>query len=186
MPVYLNKTEFITDRGIELKTATIVNHNIAIEPQAPTVEFYNTGNFQPAPINNFRFVTEVKDGYNTGASRCQQISIILFTTDIPISIPIATPGCIASLTLLDGNTDHKGSDTDLSGFGIDPTTWVKVELLSEKGTINVMVNNKVVYVININNPDAKILGLGYTFQGSAAIRNVYLYSGKKVVFSNFN
>lgn len=186
VPVYLTQKEFIAPAGILLNPSAITSHHISLEPQPPTIEFYNTGNFQPVSILDFSFSTEVKNDYKTGASRCQQTKVMLFTNNIPISIPLSAPGCIASLNLLDGNKEYKGTDTDLTGFGIDPSNWVKVALISKNGKISVTINHKKVFEITISDRSAKILGLGFVFQGSAAIRRINLASGNKPVFSAFN
>ena len=186
IPVYLDKQEILTKEGIAISSSTVANHHIAVEPQPPTVEIYNTGNFHPVPINNFSFSAEVKNDYKTGASRCQQMSVILFTTDMPISIPLSAPGCVASLNLLDGHQGFRGTDTDLSGFGIDPSTWVKVALNSYKGKIKISINAKQVFTIDTRNRQSEILGMGFIFHGTAGIRKVNLASGNHIVFSDFN
>jgi hypothetical protein len=186
VPVYLNKQEFITTNGIKFTASAIANHHISIEPEPPTVEFHNTGNFNPVSIGDFSFSAEVKNDDKKGASGCRQINVILYTTDIPISIPLSSPGCVASISLLDGHKKFEGSDTDLSGFGIDPSAWVKVALIGMDGKMEVIINDKKAFEINIKARSAKILGMGFIFQGSAAIRKVSLSSEKHQIFSDFN
>lgn len=186
VPVYLNRKEFLTAEGIQFKAQEIGNHPISIEQRSPTVEFYNTGNFKPVPISNFLFSAEVKNDYKTGASRCQQIGVILYTNDIPISIPLSAPGCVASLNLLDGHREFRGSSTDLTGFGVDPSNWIQVTLISRNGKISVMINSKKAFEIIINKQSAEILGLGFIFQGSAGIKKITLSSGNQMIFNSFN
>jgi len=186
VPVYLDKQEILTKDGIVISSSTIASHHIAVEPQPPTVEVYNTGNFKPVPINNFSFSAEVKNDYKTGASRCQQMSVVLFTNDMPISIPLSAPGCVASLNLLDGHQGFRGTDTDLSGFGIDPSTWVKIDLTSYNDKIKIKINDREVFTINARNRSSEILGMGFIFHGTAGIRKVNLTSGNRNIFSDFN
>ena len=185
VPVYLNKQEFITGNGIRFNVSTIADHHLALEPEAPNIEFYNTGNFAPVPITDFSFSTEVRNNYKSGSSRCQQIDVILYTNDIPISIPLSEPGCVATLKLLDGHQAFKGDDNDLTGFGVDPSNWVKVKMISRTGKISITVNGKKVFEISVSNHSTEILGLGFIFKGSAEIRNVYLTSGNLVKFKDF-
>jgi hypothetical protein len=186
IPVYLDKEEFVTDSGLRVTPSTITKHHLSLEPQPPSVEFYNTGNFEPISMHDFSFSTEIKNDYRTGASRCQQITILLYTNNIPILIPLSEPGCIASLNLLDGKNEFKGSNTNLSGFGLDLTNWVKVMLISNNGKIDIFVNGKSVFIINNVDKSARILGLGFLFRGTGSIRRVALKSGKRSVFNAFN
>ena len=186
IPVYLNKTEFITAKEAIISSATIASHHFLDAPQPPTVELYNTGNFKPVSILDFSFSAEVKDDFKTGAARCQEINIILYTDDIPISIPLSAPGCVAALNLLDGHREFKGALTDLTAFGIDPSNWVAVGLISHDGRLKVMINGKTAFTIDTRGRSSKILGLGFIFQGTADIRKVNLASGTQKVFSDFN
>lgn len=185
VPVYLNKQEFFTRYGIRFNVSTIADHHLALEPEVPNIEFYNTGNFAPVPITDFSFSTEVRNNYKSGSSRCQQIDVILYTNDIPISIPLSEPGCVATLKLLDGHQAFNGDDNDLTGFGVDPSDWVKVKMISKKGKINITVNGKKVFEISVSNHSTEILGLGFIFKGAAEIRNVCLTSGNLVKFKDF-
>ena len=186
VPIYLSKKEFIGDKVAQISSATLANHYILNNSQLPSVEFYNTGNFKPVSILDFSFSVEVKSDFKAGAARCQEINIVLFTTDIPISIPLSIPGCVATLNLLDGHKEFKGSNTDLTAFGIDPSNWVNVKLVSRSGKVNIIVNNKSVFSFITHGRSSEILGLGFVFQGPGDIRKVNLYSGTKKVFGDFN
>ena len=186
LPVYLNKSEFVSKAGLSINTSTVLKHNVPLEPQPPVVEFYNTGNFAPVPISTLAYKAEVKCDYNTGAAKCRQLYVVLFTDHIPISIPLSEPGCVASLSLLTGVGEVDGSATDLSGFGVGLSDWVTVCCISKNGRVNILVNNKQVYSFLITDPTINILGLGFSFHGSGSVRNIELLSSSKVVFRDFN
>jgi len=185
VPVYLDQHEFMSENGMSITMSTIVNHKVPLEPQPPVVAFYNTGNFKPLSILNFSYTAEVRNNYKTGASRCQQLDVILFTSDIPISIPLSEPGCIASLSLLDGVNEIDGSSADLSSFGTNLSKWVDLSCISRNGLISILVNNKLAYKYQVADKKINILGVGFLFHGTGDVRHVVLSSPNKIIFQEF-
>lgn len=186
VPVYLGPHEFMSNDGMSINTSTIINHKVLLEPQPPVVAFYNTGNFKPVSILNFAYTAEVRNSFKTGAARCQQVNVVLFTDDIPISIPLSQPGCIASLSLLDGAKEIDGSTSDLSGFGTDLSNWVSLACVSRNGQISILLNNKLAYRYQAVDKKSSILGIGFLFHGTGDVRHVTLSANNKVVFRDFN
>jgi len=186
VPVYLDQHEFLSKDDMSINTSIILNHKVSLEPQPPVVAFYNTGNFKPVSILNFSYVAEVRNNFKTGASRCQELNVILFTDNIPISIPLSEPGCIASLSLLDGVNEIDGSSADFSAFGTDLSNWVKLSCISIKGQISIFVNNKLAYKYQIADKKISILGIGFAFHGTGDVRHVELSVNNKMVFHDFN
>ena len=185
VPVYLDQHEFMNKSGMSVSTATILNHKVPLEPQPPVVSFYNTGNFKPVSILDFSYTAEVRNSYKTGASRCQQLNMILFTSNIPISIPLSEPGCIASLSMLDGVKEVDGSTADLSVFGTDLSKWVKLTCISKAGKISIFVDDKLGYQYRMDDKNMKIMGVGFLFHGTGDVRHVKLSSGDTTVFQSF-
>ena len=185
VPVYLNQHEFMSKSGMSITTSTLSDHKVPLEPQPPVVAFYNTGNFKPVSILNFAYTVDVKENYKTGASRCQELNVILFTNDIPISIPLSEPGCIASLSLLDGVNEIDGSSSDLSAFGTDLSKWVNLSCVSHDGEISIFVNNKLAYKYNVADRKISILGVGFLFHGTGDVRHLKLSSNNKMIFQEF-
>lgn len=185
VPVYLDYDEFISENRMSILTSTILKHKVLLEPQPPIVAFYNTGNFKPISILDFSYSAEVRNDYKTGASRCQHLNVILFTTGIPISIPLSAPGCIASLSMLDGVKEIDGRSTDLSGLGADLSNWVSLSCISRNGQISITVNNKLAYTYQVADKQITILGLGFRFHGIGEVRHIALLGNNKMVFQSF-
>jgi hypothetical protein len=186
LPVYLDRHEFLSKTGLSINASTVLNHHVLLEPEPPVIEFYNTGNFKPVPVSNFSYKAEVKCDYNRGASRCRQLYVVLFTDHIPISIPLSEPGCVASLSLLNGVGEVDGSAADFSGFGADLSDWVSVSCLGKNGRVVILINGKQVYSFPITDQKINILGLGFSFHGSGAVRGIELSSGNNVLFIDLN
>jgi hypothetical protein len=185
VPVYLSRDEFTDNTRLHVSGTTLEKYKVAIGSQPPVVEFYNVGNFKPVPLADFTFSADVKNEYNVGASKCQQVSIILITNGVPVSIPLSAPGCIAGITLTDGLHDIPGTADDLSGFGADLTAWVKVLVKGDGQAISYLVNGKVAYRSKLSRKDLKILGIGLVFQGTGSARNIDLISKEQYVFQSF-
>jgi hypothetical protein len=183
IPVYLNQKEFEANAELRITPATIKSKGVMLNPDPPRVEFYNVGNFKPAPLTDFSFSAEVRNDFQEGAAKCGLVKIILITDEMPVEIALSTPGCIASLNLFDGLSMISGKSNDLSGFGADLSKWVKVSCLSRDKKILYFVNSKLVYESKLPEVKRNILGIGFKFQGAGAAKNVKLNSGKTTDFS---
>jgi hypothetical protein len=185
MPVYLNKSEYINQNAMGLPVSTILKKNIELEPQPPMVEFYNVGNFEPVPLNDFSFSVELKNGYYEGAATCRFMNIALITDQVPVIIPLSAKGCVSELNLLDGQNMVSGKKTDFSGFGTDQSTWVKVTCRSTSSKIQYYVDDKLAYESAMPAKKMKIVGMGYSFQGTGSVKKIELRSANKIVFQAF-
>jgi hypothetical protein len=185
MPVYLNKSEYINQDVMGLPVSTILKKNIELEPQPPMVEFYNVGNFEPVPLNDFSFSVELKNGYYEGAATCRFMEVALITNQVPVIIPLSAKGCVSELNLLDGQNMISGKKTDFSGFGTDQSAWVKVTCRSTSSKIQYYVNDKLAYESVMPAKKMNIVGIGYSFQGTGSVKKIELRSANKVVFRAF-
>lgn len=185
VPVYLDQKEFINKNGMKVQSSLIYQKNIPLGPQPPNVEYYNVGNFQPVPLKEFSFTTEVKNNFSEGAAACQFTSIILFTDNTPVIIQLSAKGCVSDLRLLNGGYFISGKDNDLSGFGVDFSEWITLACKSKGNKIQYYVGGKLVYESPRPLYNENIIGLGYNFQGAGEVRNVRLEKGNKTVFTAF-
>lgn len=185
IPLYLNRSEFISKEMMQVPVSVISQKNIPLVPQPPSVEYYNIGNFTPVSLKDFSFDVEVKNDYHEGAAACQYINIILFTDNVPVIVPLSAKGCVSDLRLLNGRFFVSGKNTDLSGFGADLSQWVKVSCRSIPGKIQYYVNDKLVYQSELPIYNENIVGMGYVFQGTGAIRKIDLSNHDETVFRDF-
>jgi hypothetical protein len=185
IPVYLDQKEFMNADGMKVPSSLIYQKNIPLGPQPPNVEYYNVGNFEPVPLKEFSFTTEIKNNFSEGAAACQFTSIILFTDYTPVIVQLSAKGCVSDLRLLNGGYFISGKDNDLSGFGVDFTQWTKVTCKSAGPKIQYFINDKLVYESLRPLYNENIIGIGYNFQGTGEVKNVKLDKGNKTVFSAF-
>ena len=185
IPVYLDQKEFMSKDGMKVPSSLIYQKNIPLGPQPPNVEYYNVGNFEPVPLKEFSFSTEIKNNFSEGAAACQFTSIILFTDNTPVILQLSAKGCVSDLRLLNGGYFISGKDNDLSGFGVDFSQWTKVACKSAGNKIAYFVNDKLVYESPRPLYNENIIGIGYNFQGTGEVKNVKLDKGNKTVFTAF-
>lgn len=185
VPVYLDSNEFLSPEGLQVAPTIITKHNIPLEPQPPAVDFCNVGNFEPVPLKDFSFSSEVRSDLHGGAAACQFLQIILFTDYTPVIVQLSAKGCVSELRLLNGGYFISGKDNDLSGFGTDLSKWVKVECRSVGNKIQYFVNEKMVYETPRPLYQENIIGIGYFFQGTGSVKAVKLNRGSKAVFTAF-
>ncbi|WP_460948246.1 hypothetical protein [Spirosoma daeguense] len=186
VPIYLKTSEFIKLGAMRLPITTIKEKNVPLQPEAPLVKFFNVGNFNPVPVTDFVFSCDVKNEYSEGSATCQLSWIVLMTNEMPITIPLSTKGCVSELMLMDGARSVFGKNTDLSGLGVDFTSWIHVGCHSDGKKIYYSVGDKVVYSAALPTKKVDIVGIMYGFRGTGAVKNVTLRTQDKPVFRSFN
>jgi hypothetical protein len=185
IPVYLKPSEFIGPDMMKLPSADIQQKNVALQPQAPLVKYFNVGNFDPISLADFSFTSDVKNEYGEGAAACQLAWIVLITNDMPITIPLSTKGCVSELTLLDGTYTVSGKKTDLSRFGVDFSKWVHVSCKSDGHKLYYHINGELAYEAALPQKKVSIVGIAYGFLGTGAVKDIKLLTSNKVVFQAF-
>lgn len=182
MPVYLKREEFLRADGIGTSTQIIEQKNIALQPEPPLIKYFNVGNFEPAALSDFSFLTEIKNEYSEGAAACQLTYISLLTDDAPIVIPLSAKGCVSDLYLMSVDDYLSGKKADLSALGVDFSDWVRVSCTASGGKIRYSVNGRQAFEFPVPNRPIKILGVAFGFRGTGSVRNISLQSGGKPVF----
>ena len=185
VPIYLEPNEFVHKDSLQMPLAVITKNNIPQEPMLPQIKFYNVGNFTPVPLEDFAFTVDVKNEYKVGSGVCQRAAVALITDQSPIIIPLSALGCVSDLMLLNAGQMVLGKKADLSGFGVDFSNWAQVSCKSSNGNIQYYVNGKLAYEGPQPAKGVKIVGVGFMFQGTGAVKNIHLNSKGTSVFRAF-
>jgi hypothetical protein len=143
------------------------------------------GNVGNVPVTNFSFSAQVKSGYKRGAAACQYISVRLVTNGEPIIIPLSVKGCVSELILQNAEQKVSGKNVDLSSFGTDPSSWVTVSCQSTAKTIRYFVDDHLAFEAPLPSEEMKIVGIGFSFQGTGAVRKVLLKEGDRIALKDF-
>jgi hypothetical protein len=180
-PLYLKKEEFQRDSAIEVDEKTVRSHNLALQPQAPSVRFFNVLDLGGIKTDSFCFETSVKSDFREGNAFCQRIEILLLCKNDVIIIPLCAKACIGDLTLIAAGKAVQSKDADLSKFGCDLSQWVKLRVESKNRHIRFLVNGEEAYALDFPNPPTDLVGVQYRFQGPGAIKDTRFMPGPGVI-----
>ena len=178
VPVYFNKEDVMKNGKMSLPVEKILARNIKMQPEPPYLLFSNVKDFGEIYSDDFIFETYIKNDYREGAAICQQTEIYLLCEGTAIGIPLCAKGCISDIDLLFTNFSVSGKQQDLSAFGVDFSSYVKVRIESKNRKANIFINDKLVYAVNRDIIKSKIIGFDFSFQGTGSIDYVKLSNGK--------
>jgi hypothetical protein len=142
------------------------------------VLYSNVRDFGEIYSDDFVFETSVRNDYSEGAAACQNTIIYLLCEGTAVGIPLCAKGCVSNINLLFTNFFASGKQEDLSAFGVDFSSFVKVKVESKNGKGTIYLNDKQVYTINHDIIRSKIIGFDFSFQGTGSIDYVKLTNGK--------
>jgi hypothetical protein len=185
VPVYLPSQGVISDSVMQVPLPIIQAHHIPLQPQPPQVHYYNVGNFDPVRTDDFDFTTQVRNEYSAGSAVCQLTQVALILEGSAILIPLSSKGCVSELMLLSIDRQVSGKKADLSAFGVDFTKWVTIRCRGHKKHVQFYVNGQLAYQAPAPAKASRLIGLGYAFQGTGAIRHVQLKTVDKLVYQAF-
>jgi len=185
VPFYLKASDFIFKDTLGLNLRAMAQKNIGVDFHPTVVKYYNVGNFTPVPLTNFSFSAMVKNEYGEGSAACQFASVSLITDSGPIIINLSAKGCVSELNMICVNLIISGKTNNLSGFGVDFSDWVLVSCKSAGNEIQYFINNHLAYEAPMPTYEVKIVGLGFSFQGTGAVKNIELKNNGKMAFNAF-
>jgi hypothetical protein len=185
VPVYLGNAEFVKADRLEVAGSIYTTHGVRTEPDPVRAELYNVGNFKAIAANEASFSALIKCDDDKGAAVCRKAMAFLITNGIPVSIPISAKGCVATLGLFNGRALISGKTTDLSGFGTDESSWVKVAYRTANGKMELLLNDKIVYSGPTPPAELKIIGIAFGFENGGAVKSIVLKEKGNVVFTAY-
>jgi hypothetical protein len=178
VPVYFDREDVMANGKMALPLDKILARNIKMQPEPPTVMYTNVKDFGEIYSDDFVFETSVKDDYHEGAAICQMTKLYILCEGTAIGIPLCTKGCISNVDLMFTNFYTSGKQADLSAFGVDFNSFVKVRVESKNRKGKIFINDKLVYSIDKDIIKSKIIGFNFNFQGTGSVDYVKLSNGK--------
>jgi len=186
VPVYFTKEEAIVNGKMTMPIEKIQAKNVKLQPVPLDMLYGNVRDFGEIYSDNFTFETSVKNDYREGAAICQLSKIYILCEGTAIYIPLCSKGCISSLDLLFTNYYTSGKQNDLSVFGVDFNSFVKVKIETVDRKAKIFLNDKLVYSINQDIVKSKIIGFDFAFQGTGSVDYVKLSNDKINYRDDFN
>lgn len=182
VPIYIKKEDVFSNGKMGLSIEALKAKNVTPLPDAPIINFLNYRDFEVS-TDNFEFETSLKNNYFEGSSACQKTGITIMCKNSLIYIPLSIKGCVSDNNLFCLEQSVKGTEHDLSGFGVDFTNFVKIKLKVANGKADFFVNEKPAYHLDKIESNSPIVGIIYRFQGAGTVDFVKLSDGKgKIVY----
>ena len=177
VPVYFNLAEALSNGKLSLSADQIRSKNIKMQPEPPSVLYTDVQDFGEIYSNDFVFETSIRNDYSEGAGACQNTTIYILCEGTAVGISLCAKGCISDLNLLFTNFLASGKQEDLSAFGVDFRSFVKVKVISNNGKAIIYLDGKPVYTVTHDILRSKIVGFDFIFQGAGSVDYVRLSNG---------
>ncbi len=185
VPVYFKKEDAIKNGQLFLSTEKLKSQNIEIRTPVPVVFYANVREFDDLKSDSFILETSVRNDYKEGTGVCQRSEIRLLTEGSMISIPLSAKGCISENNLFCLGHFIKGSDHNLSGFGVNFNHFVKIRVEVTHNTATFFVDNQLAYKLDGPMMSSKIKGIVYRFHGTGSVDWIKLFrSDGKLVYDD--
>ena len=177
-PVYFNSEDAIHDGILQLPVKAIEASNIDMQPKAPWTAYYNVRDLGELMSDDVIFETSVKNDYTSGSNACQYVEIRLQFEGPAVLIPLSAKGCVSTI----GIADTDGTERDLSAFGCDFNDWVNVKCVIKDKVAEIFVDNLSAIKLKVTGGRAKMVEVGYRFQGTGSVDFVRLTNNAGKVF----
>ncbi|MGO3110084.1 hypothetical protein [Sphingobacterium sp. JB170] len=115
---------------------------------------------------SFSLSLNVQNTFEHPASPCRRTDLILLGTVGAIIIPLSKPGCVGETKLRIGDLFMDGKYHDMSAFGVDYSSPVKLECSADSGIIEIKLNNEIAYEGRSYKGIGNIVGVRIKFQGA--------------------
>jgi hypothetical protein len=181
-PVYFKAADAIHDGILQLPLSAIEQSNIPLQPVAPWTAYYNVRDMGALMSDDLIFETSLRNDYVSGSNPCQYAEIRLQFEGPAVLIPLSAKGCVSTL----GIADTDGTQRDLSAFGVDFNDWVNVKCVIKDKIAEIFVNNNSAIKLKVTGGRAKMVEVGYRFQGTGSVDFVKLSNNKGEVFYQEN
>ena len=121
--------------------------------------------------DNFRLKTTLKNSFDDTWAVCQTTMIYVLGTSGAMIIPFAKVGCSADLNLMVNDVYLRGSENDLSDFGVDLTEFTDLMINVEDQVLSVSISDRVVYSTHYDYPMGRFVGLRFKFSGLGEVQS---------------
>lgn len=130
-------------------------------------------------VANFDFETLVRNNSTPEESICRKVMIELLTSEMAIIVPLSTKGCVSEIGILSTEGWKDGKENDFSAFGCEFKNMEKLQITSHDSTLNIILNDKVIFTEKQKNAVGKVVGLRIGFEGAGEMQYAKL-NGKLI------
>lgn len=187
VPVYFTQKEAIRDGELNLTSEMLKSRNVSLQPTVPSVSYYYVQDMGALSSENFTLETKLKNTYSTGSGACQNTQLIILCENTVMVIPLAIPGCTSAINAMFADKLLKGTETDLSAFGVNFEDYVKLRLEVKNKSVQVLINDHSALKTDFKSDAGKVIGFVYRFAGTGAVDYLHVNSvdGKEILSEDF-
>lgn len=183
VPVYFKPEESTRNGAFGLSIEQLASRSILMQPEVPSVLYYYIDDLGDLSSDNFTLETSVRNTFSTGSGACQKSQVVVLCENSMFVLPLSIPGCTSAIDAFVPGRLIKGSKTDLSKFGVDFKDWAELRLAVKDKAVEVFLDEKSILKTAFSFNAGRIIGVGYSFEGTGLVDYVRLYNGAgKVAF----
>ncbi len=184
VPFYLDEGEISGSDMIEISSDHLVERGYDLNSELPNTDLYIVEDFGEVSGNNFKLTTRFKNTLGRGEAICQKTSVFILCSETPFIIPFSIKGCIGELNMMLPGKFIGGQKNDLSGFGVDFSDWIELEVTVVNGLLEIKVNSQAVYKDTLSVDPGKLVGVRYKYHGTGAVRSLEIQSAGQLAFES--
>jgi hypothetical protein len=177
IPKYISSTEIIHG-GMSLPAPILRELKEQEDPLSSTYHLVEDFKEQVSG-DNFILNTTLKNVYKDKWAVCQRTYIMVLGTRGSIIIPFSIPGCVSELELMMSDVYLEGTEHDLSGLGIDLSTYRDITIDVKNRQVTVSAEGLELFSGSYHDTLGRIVGLRYRFVGAGEVAAVTLTTPDK-------
>lgn len=124
--------------------------------------------------DNFEMNLRFKNSKETGGITCYDFVLTLFCKNDYSHFNLMETGCSSYSGIKVGELDINGVDEDLSSLTFDPNCWNNLYVIVKENTVQVFVNEALVFSDDYEGSNGNIIGIEQLFKGSGVLDYVHL------------
>ena len=184
LPHYLTYDEIHQEGKIAISAAQAKEKGLDVSKQIPVTKFHMVDDWGEVSARDFQLNTEFRHTLSTGEAVCQHTRLLILCAEGALIIPFSIKGCIGELNLFLAGENINGQHADLSGFGVDYSDWVKLNVSANDGNLAIVVNEQNVFSQKLSYDPGKVVGVRYQFYGTGEVKSLRLKNRDKVCFQS--
>ena len=173
-PTYLTDALSSSESALSVAPTWLRAHGHDATATYQILEYYNVRAFGAVRTDSFSLETAVRRTVDDGRYPCGRAEISVLGERGAFQIPLGIPGCVGEMGLLLGMRYLEGATNDLSAFGVDLSTWQRVQLEVRGDEVRIQTGMNAPFATQIGEDVGQVVGLQFRFEGAGAVDYVTL------------
>ena len=173
-PIYLTDAFSSSEGALSVAPTWLRAHGYDATATYQILEYYNVRAFGAVRTDSFSLETAVRRTLADGRYPCGRAEISVLGERGAFQIPLGIPGCVSEMGLLLGMRYLEGATNDLSAFGVDLSTWQRMQLDVRGNAVRIQAGMNAPFAMQIGEDIGQVVGLQFRFEGAGAVDYVTL------------